>query len=174
MGMDDMEMGYDMSSMMPDYDDMDMGMDMDMMQMMMMPGGRVQENPQPPEVIASRQQLNYVLQQVNLGVTGQPTAGLPSRTPGGILASVAPDQKKVVEDWVTEMEAVVTALNDKTLDDRKKYREGLVAQIEVLKEIAGVQDERTPRWMPTCPTNSPPSIHWLGHSPKRPRQPITC
>ncbi len=140
----DMDMGYDMSDMMGDYDEMDMGMgmDMDMMSMqmqMMMPGARPQEKPQPPEVIASRQKLNNVLQQIHLGVTGKPTAGVPSRSPGGILASVAPDQKQVVEDWVAEMEAVVTALNDRTLDDRKKYKEGLVAQIEVLRDIAGVE-----------------------------------
>lgn len=139
--MDDssMDMGYSMDAMMPDMEDrMSDAIDMD--SMMMMPGSRVVEKPQPPEIIATRQRLNSVLQQVHLGVTGQPTAGLP-RTSGGILASVAPEQKKIIEDWVAEMETVVTTLNDKTLDDEKKFLESLVAQVEVLREIAGVEDE---------------------------------
>ena len=81
-GMDEMDMGYDMTDMMATTmtwtwadghghgHGHDANANDDARQQ------RFQENPQPPEVIASRQQLNYVLQQIHLGVTGQPTAGL--------------------------------------------------------------------------------------------------
>ncbi len=129
-------MDYDM-----DMDEMGMGMEgMDMMGMMM-GGMRPTEKPQPPEVIATRKRLNKVLQQVQLGVTGKPTAGLPARNPGGILASVPDQQKQVVEDWVTQLETVITELNDRSLDDEKKFREGLLAQVEALRELAGVEAE---------------------------------
>lgn len=145
-GMGSMESMMDaemMSDMMPDMDMEDMGMGMMDMSAygMGLPGATVDANPQPPEVIASRQKLNNVLQQIHMGVTGQPTAGLPTRTAGGILASVADDKKKVVEDWVTAMEEVVTGLNDRSMDDRTKYRDGLLAQIEILKGIAGVESD---------------------------------
>ena len=146
--------GMEMSGM--DMDDMSgmegmdaddgMGMDgMDMMGMMgSMSGGgglsAVESAPQPPEVVASRQRLNSVLQQLQLGATGSPAAGLP-KTPGGLLVSVADDKKKTVEEWVTEMETVLTTLNDKTLDDREKYLEGIEGQLAVLHEMAGVAED---------------------------------
>ncbi len=63
------------------------------------------------------------------------------RTPGGLLASVADDKKPIVEKWVTAMQEVNTGINDKTLADRKAYREVLVAQIEALREVAGVDED---------------------------------
>ncbi|MGI9473663.1 MAG: hypothetical protein ACR2NZ_19125 [Rubripirellula sp.] len=144
MGMDDMD-GYE-EGMMGGMEEIEEdGMD-DMMMMMGMSGGMglvPEANPQPPEVIASRQRLNTVLQQLQLGATGSPTPGMP-RAPGGLLLSVADDKKKVVEDWVTAMEAVLTTLNEKTLDDREKYLEGLEGQLEPLRDLAGVEAEVAP------------------------------
>lgn len=136
---DDMDMGdmggdYGMDDMMGDYgDDMDMG-DMD--------GGYgmpviPEAEPQPPEVIASRRRLNHVLQQLHLGVTGNPSGGVPSRNAGGLIISVDEAGKKLVTDWVTKMEEVLAVLNDKMLDDREKYLEGIEGQIEVLRGIVG-------------------------------------
>jgi hypothetical protein len=128
-------MGEADSSMM-ESESMDMGLMMDRMGMTAMAA----EKPQPPEVIATRKRLNSILQQVQLGVTGQPVAGLP-KTAGGILASVSAQDKPVVEEWVTQMEGVITALNDKTQDDLKKFRVALVAQIDILRGIAGVPED---------------------------------
>jgi len=104
--------------------------------MMMMSPAQRRSNPQPPEVFVSRRKLNYVLQQLHLGATGSIEAGIPSQ-PGGLLAGVADDKKASVEGWVTSMGDVLTGLNDETLDDRKKYIEGLLAQVEILRGIAG-------------------------------------
>ena len=137
--MGDMERGSGME--MGDMDmDMDMGMGMEMgMEMGMgMSGGRggaPPEKPQPPEVIATRKKLNYVLQQVHLGMTGFPRAGLPTQSAGGLLASATPEQKPTVERWVTALEGVVTVLNDKSLDDMDKFRTGIEEQIVVLREL---------------------------------------
>jgi hypothetical protein len=57
------------------------------------------------------------------------------------LASVSAQDKPVVEEWVTQMEGVITALNDKTQDDLKKFRVALVAQIDILRGIAGVPED---------------------------------
>ncbi|MBL6725010.1 MAG: hypothetical protein ISQ09_07965 [Rubripirellula sp.] len=134
--MDSMDRGSGMEM------DMDMGgMDMEMDMMMGMTGsgrGSVPEfKDQPAEVIATRKKLNYVLQQVHLGMTGYPSAGMPTKTPGGLLASSTPEQKPTVEKWVTALEGVVTVLNDKSLDDMKKFREGIEEQIVVLKDLVG-------------------------------------
>jgi hypothetical protein len=174
MGEMDMEMGYDMDmDMMPDMDEMDMGMsEMDMMSMMMMGGGRrATEKPQPPEVLATRKRLNKVLQQVQLGVTGKPTAGVPTRDPGGILASVPDDQKQVIEDWVTQLETVITELNDKTLDDEKKFREGLVTQVEALRELAGIEAEAEPDVDSNIPGDFAPVDPLAGLNPVAPAPP---
>ncbi|QDT04291.1 hypothetical protein K227x_26810 [Rubripirellula lacrimiformis] len=140
-GMEDMMMDSSMGSM----EDMmmDGGMSgMDEMSMYGMGGGMMaaQAKPQPPEVISSRRRLNHVLQQLHLGVTGNGSAGMPSRNPGGLLVSVPNEKKKLVEDWLTSMKEVVDALNDDMLDDRDKYIEGLESQIEMLKVIVGDQE----------------------------------
>ena len=67
------------------------------------------------------------------------------RNPGGLLVSVDEANKKVVEDWVTEMETVLTTLNDEFLDNREKYLEGIEAQIEPLRKMAGVIEEAPER-----------------------------
>ena len=101
-------------------------------------GSSAEANPQPPEVLVSRRLLNKVLQQLQLGATGSRSIGMPKKGEGGLLVSVPEDKKQVVADWVTSMEEVITALNDDTLDDRKKYLEGLEAQVLVLAELAAI------------------------------------
>ncbi len=143
-------------SMMDDGEGMDEGMEEEMMSeygegmmemddeydsMMMMSPTQRRSNPQPPEVFVSRRKLNYILQQLHLGATGSTKAGVPSQ-PGGLLAGVADDKKADIETWVTSMGDVLTALNDETLDDRKKYIEGLLAQVEILRGIAGPAAEQ--------------------------------
>ena len=97
-------------------------------------------NPQPPEVKGSRRRLNHVLQQIHIGVSGSPKAGVPSR-PGGILAAVADDKKRPVEKWLEAMEELVTALNNPIEDDRAKFKAMLELQIETIKELAGAAGE---------------------------------
>ena len=138
-GMMDM-MGRDGSGMEMEMGDMGMG-DMEMgmgdMGMGYGRGGAPPEKPQPPEVISTRKKLNYVLQLVHLGVSGHPSAGIPSQAPGGLLASSTPEQKPLVERWLTDVEGVVTVLNDTSLDDMTKFREGLEGQILVLRALVG-------------------------------------
>ncbi len=77
-GMDPMSMGstssgYPSSGMMPEMSTMS-GYDETMMSGMMGLGGVMvpQAKPQPPEVLASRRRINYVLQQFLMGATGKP------------------------------------------------------------------------------------------------------
>ena len=92
---------------------------------------------QPPEVRLSRTKLNSILQHLHLGATGKPTTGIPSRNPGGLLASVSDEQKAAIEAWVTSVEGLVTNLNDENLDTREKYIEGLEVQASVLQGLLG-------------------------------------
>lgn len=134
-GMDGSGMGMGMGGDM----DMDMDMGMGMGGYGSGTGPTVEANPQPAEVIATRKKLNYVLQQVQLGMTGYPVAGMPTKTPGGLLASVVPDQKLTVEEWVLTLEGVITVLNDRSLDDLEKFREGIEEQIVVLQDLVGAE-----------------------------------
>ncbi len=133
---------------MEDFESDDSEMDEMMRMMMMSPGGAAAvagaANPQPPEVIASRRKLNYVFQQIHLGVTGYPKTGMPNKKPGGILAMVEAeeDNKAKVEQWLLSIQPVVDAINDETLDKRESYLEGLKAQIEVLKTISGAAEQK--------------------------------
>ncbi|MGB7327978.1 MAG: hypothetical protein WBD31_24095, partial [Rubripirellula sp.] len=126
MGMEDMDMG------MGGYEDMDMGMGMGMM-------GAIVAKPQPPQVIASRRRLNFMLQQLYQGATGNGVAGIPTKDIGGLLASLPADKKTLVADWVASMDEVVEALNDNMLDDQTKYLEGLQEQAAILRELVGVE-----------------------------------
>ena len=135
--------------------EMDMDMDMDMgMDMMMggMSGGRggttVEYKTQPAEVLATRKKLNYILQQVQLGMTGYPTAGIPPQNAGGLLVSAAPEQKLTVEKWVTALEGVITVVNDASLDDMDKFREGIEEQIVVLQDLVGGEIAEIPVDLP--------------------------
>ena len=102
------------------------------------PGAAGAAKPQPPEVLASRRHLNHVLQQVHLGVTGSPKAGKP-RQPGGLLAAVDDAEKAAINNWVSQIEGVITAMNDEFLEDRKKFMEAITEQLVVLEMLAGDQ-----------------------------------
>ncbi|EMI17331.1 putative secreted protein [Rhodopirellula maiorica SM1] len=116
----------------------DMGMGMDMMGGefgMGMPMAPV-AIPQKPEVTASRKRLLHIIQQLHIGASGTPSLGIP-KTPAGLLASVEAKDKVIVEKWLADMQLVVEALNDQNKSDETLFMEGLVEQIEILKEMAG-------------------------------------
>ena len=92
-------------------------------------------NPQPPEVVASRRQLNWVLQNLHIGATGKPVKGMPDK-PEGLFAMAKPDQQAAVQAWVEMMEPIVDAINDPELDDRRKYMTGLQEQIDAIENVA--------------------------------------
>jgi len=103
--------------------------------------------PQPLEVITSRRRINHILQQLQLGVTGTATPGVPTKT-AGILGSVPADEKEVIDKWIATVNEVVTAINADTLDDRVKFVEALTAQAVILRELAGVKAEGLPGELP--------------------------
>ncbi|TWU66592.1 hypothetical protein V7x_21610 [Crateriforma conspicua] len=97
----------------------------------------VQEyEPQPAEVVATRRRLNDVLQQIHLGVTGSAKPGMPSK-PGGLLAVADDASKGKIITWVTEMETLLTDLNDKSLEETKDFLEKLTELTEQLEKMAG-------------------------------------
>ena len=98
--------------------------------------------PQPPEVLGSRRQLNLLLQQVHLAVTGSRKAGNP-RQPGGLLAAAEEGDRQVIRRWVSRMEEVVNSVNDDFLEDRTKFIEAIEEILPILEELAGDEaDER--------------------------------
>jgi hypothetical protein len=100
---------------------------------MMMPKAK----PQPPEVIASRRRINNVLQQLQIGVTGQQVTGAP-KTPSGLLVTSTENDKPAFDAWINTVSDVVTKINSETLDDRKKFVDELKLQSEALKNLAGI------------------------------------
>ncbi len=110
--------------------------------MMGMPGGGMMGPitilPQPLEIVTARRSINDVFQQLQVGATGQPAAGLPKQ-PGGLLAVADPADKTSIESWVKTLGEVVTAINDRTLTERKKFVETLTEQSIVLKKLAGIE-----------------------------------
>ncbi len=128
--------GYDasMSSMSPmtGYDESMMG------GMMGMGMGMVpQAKPQPPEVLASRRRINYVLQQFLMGATGKPDV-VENPKPAGLLTTVNEADKAEVDQWIKTVGEVVGKVNDETLDDRKKFVLALTEQVKLLRELSGV------------------------------------
>lgn len=144
MNMDmDMDEGMD-ESMEMGMMDMDMEMEMGMgMGMGMMPGMEPEAKPQPPEVLASRRNLNLVLQQLYRGASGslKPADEGKTNPPGGLLIAVAAPERPKVEAWITKVEEVAAGLNDDTLDDRKKFVEAITEQVETLRLLAGAAAE---------------------------------
>ncbi|MFK8111940.1 MAG: hypothetical protein AB8B91_07045 [Rubripirellula sp.] len=142
----DMDMDMEMDMGMDDRtDETGMGMEMMAMDEMMGMGGGMgmmtpTAKPQPPQVTASRRRLNFVLQQLHLGVTGVAQQGMPTKNVGGVLASVG-EAKEPVESWVTKMDEVLTVINDVNHDDLKKYQDALDEQVEVLRVYLGVEEE---------------------------------
>ena len=128
----EMDMGRDM-----DFD-MEMGMgggmDMDMEMGMGMRGGARAK--QPPEVMASRRKLNYVLQQLHLGVSGNGVAGVPNK-PAGLMAAVDEDGRLEIEAWLLRMEEVLAGLNEPSIGTVDMYIAALDAQVKALEELAG-------------------------------------
>jgi len=131
MGSESMGMSMSGSEMDPNYG-MEMGMGMGM-GMGMVP----QAKPQPVEVIASRRRINHVLQQLQLGVTGQVAIGEP-KNPAGLVAAADPADKVAFTTWITTIGEVVTAINVDTLDDRTKFLAELAVQSAVLRKLSGV------------------------------------
>jgi hypothetical protein len=93
--------------------------------------------PQPPEIIASRRRINHVLQQLQFGVTGQPVSGTP-RNPAGLWVTATENDKPAFDAWVKTVSDVTAAVNNQTLDERKKFVEELQKQSAALKRLAGV------------------------------------
>ena len=111
--------------------------------MMGMPGGGMMGPitilPQPLEIVTARRSINDVFQQLQVGATGQAAAGLPKQASGGLLAVADPADKANIESWVKTLGEVVTAINDRTLTERKKFVESLTEQSNVLKKLAGIE-----------------------------------
>ena len=95
--------------------------------------------PQPLEIVTARRSINDVFQQLQVGATGQAAAGLPKQASGGLLAVADPADKANIESWVKTLGEVVTAINDRTLTERKKFVEALTEQSNVLKKLAGIE-----------------------------------
>lgn len=93
--------------------------------------------PQPPEIVASRRRINHVLQQLQFGVTGQPVSGAP-KNPAGLWVSATENDKAAFDAWVKTVSDVTVAVNNKTLDERKKFVEELQKQSAALKKLAGI------------------------------------
>src|SRR5690606_3418622 len=106
--------------------------------MMMMPRAK----PQPVEVIAARRRINHVLQQLQVGVTGQAAPGKPRR-PAGLLVVATENDQAAFDAWIKTVSEVVTAINVDTLDDRKKFVEALQEQTLILKTLAGIDTSET-------------------------------
>lgn len=164
--------GYDSSSTMldssMDYSSMDMmgygpGMGPGMYEGgMMMPRAK----PQPVEVIAARRRINHVLQQLQVGVTGQATPGKP-RQPAGLLVAATPQDQAAFDDWITTISDVVAAINVDTLDDRKKFVEALQEQSLVLKKLAGIDTAEAGALAP-LDFNAMPAMNEFGEAPLDP------
>ena len=122
------------SSSMGEYGSMMMGP----MGMPGMPGMPVAAVPKPPEVVTSLRRINHLLQQLQLGVTGQPVTG-PATKPAGLSAAATPADKVAVDQWVKTVGEVVTAINADTIDDKKKLVEELTKQAAVLRALSGVK-----------------------------------
>lgn len=134
----DPSMMGEMEGMMPGSDMMGGDMYGGMLGMPGMMGAGAPVAPQPLEVVTARRSINHVFQQLQVGVTGQQTVG-PPRQPGGLMAAADPSEKDALDQWVTTFSEVATAINDKTLVDRKKFVEMLTEQSKILKELAGIE-----------------------------------
>ncbi len=96
-----------------------------------------QAKPQPPEVLASRRRINFVLQQFLMGATGKPDV-VENPKPAGLLTTVNEADKAEVDHWIATVGEVVGKVNDETLDDRKKFVLALTEQVKLLRELSGV------------------------------------
>jgi len=132
------EMGYDMGM---EYGS-GMGYDMGMEYGYGMGGMPMTFNPQPLEVITSRRRINHVLQQLQLGATGQVVSGAPNK-PAGLLGAATPADKAAFDNWITTIGTVVTGVNLESLDTRLKFVEELKKQSLLLRELSGVKPDQS-------------------------------
>ncbi len=131
---DDMMMMEDDMMMMED----DMMGGGDMMFGGMMPGMSV-EKAQPAEIVASRKKLNFVLQQVLMGVTGTPKklADVESIEPtAGLIAATPADRFDSVKSWVQSVNDLTTNLNDTSIGNQREFVKMLSEQLESLESLA--------------------------------------
>ena len=108
-------------------------------------GRRTRELPaviQEAEIVASRRKLNHVLQQVHLGVTGSPTAGMPGGKAGGLLGMVDEATKKEIFEWTETMQDVLYDINDSQIAATSEFLIVLKTQIEPLQELVESIDHR--------------------------------
>lgn len=156
MDMDDMmgEMGMDGDMMEMEMGDMGGMMGMGMEMGMMGGFGGIAAQPQPAEVVASRRQLNFVIQQILLGVTGEAKVYedvLELKASGGVIAATPQDSVSEVQDWLTTVYELTNSLNDETLDDQRKFLTGLKEQVVILEELidsSGKTQEVDPNSVP--------------------------
>ncbi len=117
--------------------------------------------PQPVEVVAARRRINHVLQQLQVGVTGQTIPGKP-RQPAGLLVAATENDQAAFDAWIKTVADVVTAINVDTLDDRKKFVEALQEQTLVLKTLAGIDTTAAVNGAAPLDFNAIPSMDNLG------------
>ncbi len=137
----------------------------------MMGTGGAPAVPQPLEIVTARRGINHVFQQLQVGVTGQRTLGQPKQ-PGGLMAAADPAEKKSLDDWIATFSEVATAINDKTLVDRKKFVEMLTEQSKVLKELAGIEVIEDPAGLDADPLGSNALGPDLGAPPTNAADPL--
>ena len=89
---------------------------------------------QPAEVIASRRQLNFVLQLVFMGATGSPTGKMPDAKGGLLIAAIEADRKPV-EGFASILEEVIQAINQPALETKEAYVEEVEAQLKAIQEL---------------------------------------
>ena len=102
-------------------------------------GSRAQVADQPAEVVASRRKLNYVIQQVLIGLIGDAKVveDAQSITPtAGLIASAPADSVQESKDWLQAMFDLTTQLNDRTVGTRRDYLKNLKEQVESLTALS--------------------------------------
>lgn len=140
-GMDGMM--YDEMMAEPEMMEMDEGMMMGMPGMEDMFGGMMPgmatEKAQPAEIIASRKKLNFVLQQVLLGVIGtaQKIEDVDSIEPkAGLIAAAPADSLDSVKSWVQSVNDLTTNLNDTSIGTEREFVKMLGEQLDSLESLA--------------------------------------
>lgn len=139
----------DMMGMDDSYDEEMMGMDdeMGMEDMMSMMGGgsgmgmmrMSPEQKQPAEIIATRRKLNYVIQQVLVGLTGQGNAVEDVdalQATGGLMAATPADSMENTKEWLQTILDLTAQLNDKTVGTTRDFVKILEEQKEDLLALS--------------------------------------
>jgi hypothetical protein len=61
---------------------------------------------------------------------------MPSRNPGGLLASIGKDAQPELEQWVSDLKELFDEINSEYLTTRAEYLEMLTTQADALRELA--------------------------------------